>query len=292
MADPLLNRLGAGQAFFSRLADTGGQLAVSLAGAVLILIATFWLADWLAKGMRAAMARVHRRGHSPDPTLQSFMSSLTRYVVVVVGLIAVLQRLGVQTASILAVLGAASLAVGLALQGALSNVAAGVMLLLFRPFRVGDIIEIGTRKGQVKALDLFVTEMDTPDNLKIIIPNGKVFGDVIVNYSSNRRRRVDAVFRIPVAANLQAVMAGLVERAKADPRVLKSPSPLPWAEITSMSEVWVEGVVHAWTMSADASAVLADLLLTARLLTADPSAGLPPLPTGTAKAPARSRAKL
>src|SRR4051812_31863519 len=114
MADPLFNRLGAGQAFFSRLADTGGQLAVSLAGAVLILVATFWLAGWLAKGMRAAMSRVHRRGQPPDPTLQSFMGSLTYYAVVVVGLVAVLQRLGVQATSILAVLGAASLAVGLA----------------------------------------------------------------------------------------------------------------------------------------------------------------------------------
>ncbi|MDB5439249.1 MAG: MscS Mechanosensitive ion channel [Caulobacteraceae bacterium] len=292
MADPLLNSLGADQAFFSRLADTAGQFAVSLAGAAVILIATFWAAGWLSKAMRAAMARVHRRGQPPDPTLQTFMASLTRYTVVVVGLIAVLQRLGVQATSILAVLGAASLAVGLALQGALSNVAAGVMLLLFRPFRVGDVIEIGTRKGQVKALDLFVTEMDTPDNLKIIIPNSKVFGDVIVNYSANRRRRVDAVFRIPAAADLRAVMAGLVERAKADPRVLPAPAPPPWVEVTGMAEVWVEGVVHAWVMAADAPAVSADLLLTARLLATNPTAAPPPLPKGTAKAPARSRAKL
>ena len=126
----------------------------------------------------------------------------------------------VQTTSILAVLGAASLAVGLALQGTLSNVAAGVMLLLFRPYRVGDVIEVAGRTGTVKALDLFVTELTTPDNLKVVLPNGKVFGDVIVNTSYHTRRRVDAVIKTDLKRDVPALMEGLKARAEANPLVL------------------------------------------------------------------------
>jgi small conductance mechanosensitive channel len=146
------------------------------------------------------MGRLHGR-RAPDLTLQTFVSSMVRYVILAIGFVAMLQQLGVKTTSIVAVLGAASLAVGLALQGALSNVAAGVMILLFRPYRVGDIIETGGKKGTVKALDLVITELATADNLKIVIPNNKVFGDVIVNHSHHGQRRVDVTFRVPAAAD-------------------------------------------------------------------------------------------
>lgn len=256
-----------------------GDFAVNLVVAAIILVVTFWAARWISGLMRRGLDKWHGK-RAPDATLVTFISSLTRYVVMIVGLVAVLQQLGVQTTSILAVLGAASLAVGLALQGTLSNVAAGVMLLMFRPYRVGDFIETSTRKGTVKSLDLFVTELATADNLKVVIPNGKVFGDVIINYNFNDRRRVDATFRLPLAANLTGVMEGLVARAKADPRVLEHPAPM--VEVTGMAEAWVEGVLRAWTLTSDHAAVLGDQMLAARLLAMDPPAPLPPLP----KAPA------
>ncbi|MDB5432668.1 MAG: mechanosensitive ion channel protein MscS [Caulobacter sp.] len=274
--DPtLLKTLTLGQSVAAQIVDAAGKLAVNLVSAVLILLIAVWASRWVSGLIRRALGRLQGH-HAPDATLISFIASLARYVILIVGLVAVLQQLGVQATSIVAVLGAASLAVGLAMQGALSNVAAGVMILLFRPYRVGDVIETGTKTGRVKSLDLFVTELSTLDNLKVVIPNSKVFGDVIVNHSTHERRRVDAVFRIPIAANLAAVSTGLINRAKADPRVYDEPQPK--VEITSMAEVWVEGVIRAWVATPDHAAVKSDLLLAAHLLAADPKAVLPPLP--------------
>ena len=269
-----------------------GDHAVNLVVAVVILLVTFWAAGWASRLVQRLIARVTRL-EAPDVTLQSFAGSLARYLVVIVGLIAVLQQLGVQATSILAVLGAASLAVGLALQGTLSNVAAGVMLLLFRPYRVGDLVEIAGRTGTVRALDLFVTELATADNVKVVMPNGKVFGDVIVNMSFHDRRRVDAVFRVPAKQEMPALMAGLKARAQANPLVLKDPEPS--VEVVGMSELFVEVVVHAWVERGDYAVVKADLLLAARLLAEGEAAELPPAPAPApkpARAPAKRRSRL
>jgi Small-conductance mechanosensitive channel len=255
--------------------DAAGDLAVNLVVAVIILTVTWWAAGWASRLVRRLIARVHGGG-PPDVTLQSFAGSLARYLVTIVGLIAVLQQLGVQTTSILAVLGAASLAIGLALQGTLSNVAAGVMLLLFRPYRVGDVVEIAGRTGTVKTLDLFVTELATPDNLKVVLPNGKVFGDVIVNTSYHSRRRVDVVIRTDTKRDVPALMAGLKQRAESNPLVLKEPAVL--AEVTGMSEAFVEVAVRAWVEASDFGTVKADLMLAARLFADGVVEQLPPLP--------------
>ena len=259
--------------------DAAGDLAVNLVVAVVILTVTWWAAGWASRLVRRLIARVHGGG-PPDVTLQGFAGSAARYLVMVVGIIAVLQQLGVQTTSILAVLGAASLAVGLALQGTLSNVAAGVMLLLFRPYRVGDVIEVAGRTGTVRALDLFVTELTTPDNLKVVLPNGKVFGDVIVNTSYHSRRRVDAVIKTDLKRDVPALMEGLKARAEANPLVLEDPAPA--VELTGMSEAFVEVTVRAWVEAGDFGAVKADMMLAGRLL-ADGSEQLPALPAPRAK---------
>jgi len=266
--------------------DAAGDLAVNLVVAGIILVVTFWAAGWASRLVRRLVARVHRQG-PPDVTLQSFGGSLARYVVIVVGMIAVLQQIGVQTTSILAVVGAASLAIGLALQGTLSNVAAGVMLLLFRPYRVGDVVEIAGRTGSVKALDLFVTELATPDNIKVVMPNAKVFGDVIVNTSYHARRRVDAVFRVDIKRDMPTLLAGLKARAQANPLVLADPAPT--VEVLGMSEAFVEGVVRAWVEREDYAAVKADLMLAARLLADGPDTPLPPTPKAKVKAAAPAR---
>ena len=260
------------EAMLTKAVDTFGDLAVNLVAAALILTVTIWLSRWISKGVKTALGRIHR--DQPDPTLQSFGGSMARYLVIIVGLVAVLSQLGVQTTSILAVLGAASLAIGLALQGALSNVAAGVMILLFRPYRIGDLVEIGTRKGVVRNLDLFLTELATLDNLRVIVPNSKAFGDVIVNYTTHSRRRVEAVFKLPFATDVTSVIAGLTARIEGDSRVRKDPAPT--VEVTDMAHESYQLTARCWVAREDEPFIKAELLLAARLLAADPKAKLPP----------------
>ncbi len=174
---------------------------------------------------------------------------------------------------------------GLALQGALSNVAAGVMILLFRPYRVGDTIESLGKTGRVRTLDLFVTELETLDGLKVVIPNGKLFGDIVVNQSYHRNRRVEAIFRLKFDADTPAVMTRLLDRSRQDPRVLDVPPPV--IEIIGMTQDGAEVASRPWTARENHRAVKADQLLCARILAGDAKAELPPLPkTETVAAPA------
>lgn len=227
--------------------DDVGQLAVSLAVAGVILVAAIWLSGWASRIARRAFARLQPQ--SPDATLQGFMASLARWVVLIMGLMAVLEQLGVRTTSILALIGAASIAVGLALQGALSNVAASVMLLILRPYRVGDVVEINGRIGTVRRLDLFVTELSDPDNLDIIMPNGKVFGEMIVNYSTPSNRRMELHFNVDFDDDLDQALALLIDCAKADPRVLAKPA--PWSGVTKIGDSAVTVTLRAWARTAD-----------------------------------------
>lgn len=240
--------LSGGLSPWQGLIDTAGRFAVNLAAALAILLVTLWGAQWLAGLVTRAVGRVHRR-YSSDTTLPSFVGSLVRWTVIVVGMAAALQQLGVQTASILAVLGAASLAVGLALQGALSNVAAGVMLLVLRPYRIGDFVEINGRMGTVKGLDLFVTQLSDPDNLSVFMPNSKVFGEMIVNYSQPHYRRMELHFHIDYADNMDLALSLLLDCAKAEPRVLAKPA--PWAKVTGLADSAVTVTLRAWAANDD-----------------------------------------
>lgn len=228
--------------------DAAGSFAVNLLVAILILVATVWLANLAAKGMSRAIGRMHRR-RGADRTLQGFAASLARYIVVIIGVIAVLGQLGVRTTSIIAVLGAASLAIGLALQGTLTNVAAGVMILLFRPYRVNDEVEIAGKRGKVRALDLFSTELNDPDNVRVVVPNGKAFGDVIVNYSKPAKRRIELKFKVDYGDNLDQAIEVAIECAEADRRILKDPE--PWAKVTELGDSSVTVTLRAWAMPSD-----------------------------------------
>ena len=279
---PALANVKADETMLGHFLDWLGKVAVNLVVAALILGLTFWIAGWGARMVRRALGRVHR--NNPDPTLESFGASLVRYAIVAVGLVAVLQQLGVQATSIIAVLGAASLAIGLALQGALSNVAAGVMILLFRPYRVGDLIETATRQGTVKSLDLLFTEIATPDNVKVMIPNSKVFGDVILNYSAHRNRRADVLFKVPLKTDLVMVLKRLRERAESDPRIRKDPAVM--IEVTDLSEAFAQAAIRVWTAAPDFGPVRTDLMLIAHLLVEDPTRqDLPPPRPTKAKDP-------
>ena len=167
----------------------------------------------LADVTRAAVTRMQRT--NPDPTIQALAASLTRYAVVIVGLIAMLQQLGVQATSVIAVLGAASLAVGLAIQGTLSNVAAGVIILILRSYRVGDEVIINGQKGVVRSLDLFATKLVGPEGQQIFMPNGKAFGEMIQNYTALGRRRIELAFGVDYADDLARGRLIAVETARA-----------------------------------------------------------------------------
>jgi small conductance mechanosensitive channel len=277
--DPQLTQhFTAWETIVTRLADVAGKLAVNLVAAAIILLIAVWISGWASKFVQGAIGRLHNKRHPPDPTLQTFLGSVVRFGILAMGLVAVLQQLGVQATSIIAVLTAASLAIGLALQGALSNIAAGVMILIFRPYRVGDFIESAGRQGTVKALDLLVTELATADNVKVVIPNGKVFGDVILNFSTHRRRRVDVVFKVPLKSDIVAVLQRLRERVDADGRVRKDPPPL--IEVVDLTEAFAQAAIRVWVTRDDVSAVKTDLMLSAHLLSENPAAELaPPRPS-------------
>jgi small conductance mechanosensitive channel len=170
---------------FDRLGNLLILYGINVAGALVVAVIGWWAARLIERAVRRALlASSH-----VDPTVVGFLSSVARYATLAVALVVVLQLVGVQGTSLVAVIGAASLAIGLALQGTLANVAAGVMLLLFRPFRAGDKIEVAGKKGEVKSLNLFMTELAADDDVQILIPNAQVWGTPLTNFSAYARAR-------------------------------------------------------------------------------------------------------
>ncbi len=218
---------------------------LSVIGAIVILIVGFMIAGWVKSAVSKALSKVEK----VDETLRSFFASLAYYAVVIFTVVAVLAQFGIETTSFIAVLGAAGLAIGLALQGTLSNVAAGVMLLLFRPFKIGDYIEGGGLAGTVKGITLFVTELATPDNVQIIAPNSQLWGSAIKNYSFHPTRRVDLVIGIAYEDDIDRGLAACVDEVKKDSRVLADPAPM--AAVTDLGDSSVNFTVRIWCNAAD-----------------------------------------
>jgi small conductance mechanosensitive channel len=203
------------------------------------------LATWAKRGLEAALARVPM-----DLTLKPLIASLVRYAILILTLLLVVQQFGVQTTSLIAVLGAAGLAIGLALQGTLSNVASGVMLLVLRPFRVGQFVEVASgRQGTVREIGLFTTLMITRDGVYVSIPNSEIFSAVTINYTRERIRRV--TFNVPVdwVNDLDAVEAAIVGALSAHALVLKEPAPS--AVVLELQEYAVVMRARAHVRSAD-----------------------------------------
>lgn len=197
--------------------------ALHVLGAIAIFIIGFWIAgraDYL-------VGRILRSSRHVDEMLRGFFSSIARYFVLTVTLLAVLSQFGIQTTSLVAVIGAASLAIGLALQGTLSNLAAGVMLLIFRPFHIGDSVTVGGNTGTVRGLSLFWTEIVTDSNTQVIIPNGGVWGQPIRNMSTYTAPIPTAQLRVPVPSgwNLSDACARIKDIVVATPKVLPTPAP-------------------------------------------------------------------
>ncbi len=237
-----MEQVDVAMAQLSALVTTYG---LNVLGAILILIVGLVAAGW-AKGMvRRSLARAKR----VDEMLRGFFASLVQYLVIAITVIAVLNSFGVQTASLIAVLGAAGLAIGLALQGTLSNVAAGVMLLIFRPFKVGDYIEGGGQAGTVKDVSLFTTELATPDNVQIIVPNSQLWGTAIKNYSFHDTRRLDLALGCGYEDDLDKALALMQTVAQEDSRVLSEPAPM--AMVTDWGESSVGVTLRIWCKAAD-----------------------------------------
>ncbi len=184
-----------------------------------------------------------------DATLIPFLSGMVYYLLLTLVIIAVLGLFGVPTAQFVAILGAAGLAVGLALQGTLANFAAGVMLLVFRPFRVGDFVEVGGSAGSVVAIHVFSTTMNTGDNVRIVVPNGTVWGAVIKNYSVNDTRRNDMVVGVSYDDDLGKVIEIIKGVLAADSRVLQDPQPL--VAVDEMADSSMNLVVRPWCKRED-----------------------------------------
>jgi len=228
----------------------GTTYGLDLLGALCILVIGLWLSG-KAHGLVAKGLEKTKR---IEAMLIGFFSSLAKYAVIIFTVIAVLGQFGVQTASLLTVIGAAGLAIGLALQGTLSNLAAGVMLLIFRPFRVGDFIEAGGQSGTVKLLNLFFTEMATIDNVRIVVPNNDIWGKPIKNYASNPTRRIDLTAGVAYEANMDEAMAALTAMVERDSRILKYPEPL--ITVSELADSSVNILVRIWVGKDDYWTVL------------------------------------
>jgi small conductance mechanosensitive channel len=233
---------------WSELQDTLLVYELKILYALVILIVGYWI----ARGCRAALRSLMRR-RNLDEAVAAFTGNLVYYAVVTFAVIAALAKLGLQTASFIAVIGAAGLAIGLALQGSLANFAAGVLLIIFRPFKSGDFVEVAGTTGVVTAIDIFTTVLTSPDNRRIIIPNSQVMGGKIVNYSALDQRRVDLVIGVSYDADLDQVRQVLRDTVTADERVLAEPEPV--IAVLELADSSVNLVVRPWVKTADYWAV-------------------------------------
>ena len=246
---------------------------LNVIGAIVILCVGLWLAG------RSHMLVVRALGKAPhfDEMLKSFFGSLVRYLVMTVTVLAVLSQFGIQTTSLIAVLGAAGLAVGLALQGTLSNLAAGVMLLIFRPFRIGHKVQVAGITGTVTELSLFWTELVSDDKIQIIVPNGSVWGQALRNYSHYPVpvKAGEARFRVAETIDLEAALAKVLSIAQAHDKVLKDPAPSIMVDRTTADNA-LEIVLAFSTADGDTAKVRSDLIRsvhTALLPATEPPAG-------------------
>ncbi|MFT4993468.1 MAG: small conductance mechanosensitive channel [Paraglaciecola sp.] len=191
-----------------------------------------------------------------DDMLIDFVKAIIKAILMLFVIVASLDQLGVDTTSLVAIFGAAGLAIGLSLQGSLQNFAAGVMLLVFRPFKAGDFVEAAGTSGTVKTITIFNTIMTTPDNKEVIVPNGKIYGDNIINFSAKDTRRVDMVVGIAYDADLKKAKDILLEMVAADDRILTEPEPK--VAVSELADSSVNFVVRPWVASADYWAVKFD----------------------------------
>jgi len=232
------------QALLGNLGALLTTYGLKVIGAILVLVVGRAVAGWIRRATRRALEK-----GQVDATLIPFISGMVYTLAMVFIVVAVLGLFGIPTASFVAVLGAAGLAVGLAMQGTLSNFSAGVMLLIFRPFKVGDVVEVAGTRGVVREIGIFATHMDTPDNVRVVISNSTVYGDKISNFTAHDIRRVDLTVGVSYGDDLETAKQILMEVVTSHDKVLGDPA--PQVEVVQMADSSVNFVVRPWCATGD-----------------------------------------
>ncbi|WP_428774106.1 small-conductance mechanosensitive channel MscS [Vibrio sp.] len=241
---PIMDGLAKAESWLTNNSDLLIQYGVNIISAILIL----FIGNLFVKAIAGSVAKVLEKKNM-DKAVVEFIYGLVRYLLFVIVLIAALGRVGVQTASVVAVIGAAGLAVGLALQGSLSNFAAGVLIVAFRPFKSGDYVEVGGVAGSVESIQIFQTVLKTPDNKMVVVPNSGVIGSPITNYSRHATRRVDLVIGVSYKSDLKLTKKVIRETLEQDERILKNPDMT--IGVLALADSSVNFVVRPWCKTAD-----------------------------------------
>ncbi len=240
------------QNFMQFLQEDGLQFAINLGVAILIFLAGRWVASILSRILGSAI----RRGKT-DETIVKFLMNLAYFAMLVLVIVAALDRLGIPTTSLAAAIAAGGVAIGLALQGSLSNFAAGVLIIILKPFRVGEYVEAGGTAGTVEEINLFYTILKSPDNKRIVVPNSAINGGTITNYSVEELRRLDLVVGCGYNDDLLAVKKYLLELLEKDERVLGEPAPV--VAVDELADSSINLLVRPWVKNSDYWATKWDL---------------------------------
>lgn len=235
------------------VASVAWEWGLKILAALAIFVIGRWIARRIAKGVAMATERAN-----VDPTLTNFLRSVVYMGLLIMVILAAVQQLGVEATSFFAILGAAGLAIGLALKDSLANFSSGVMLVFFRPFKAGDFVEAGGVSGTVREISIFNTIMKTPDNRIITVPNGQIYAGSITNFSAEETRRIDLVFGIGYDDNVLRAKEIMQSVMDADERILKDPAPV--IMMLELADSSVNFAVRPWVASSDYWAVRGDLL--------------------------------
>lgn len=230
------------------------DFGIRVVGALLVLIIGLRVAGWLGGSVR----KIANRREDLDDTLGNFLGSVVRWAITAAVFIAVLQVFGVQATSFVAILGALTLAIGLSLQGALGNVASGVMIMIFRPYKLNDYVELAGEAGTVKDINLFQTVLATVDNVQIMVPNSQAIDGVIKNYSGYTTRRVDVTFGIDYDDDMDKAVGIIQSIIDADSRIMRDPE--PFVKVVNLGDSSVDIQSRTWVMASDFWGVKFDLI--------------------------------
>ncbi len=247
--EPLVKQIPTNAEEAYSLIQSFSEQIIAYLPSVIGAIVVFMIGMWIAGRIRSVVKKIFEKSDHLDETVETFLASLIYYAAVTLVLVTTLGMFGVQTTSLAAIIGAAGLAIGLALQGTLGHLASGVMLLSFRPFNIGDYVETAGHAGTIKSITLFTTEMATVDNKKVIIPNGAIWADSIVNYSAHSTRRVDFVFGVSYDDDLNKAIEAIKSEVDKETRAHKTPEPV--IEVDNLGDSSVDIICRVWVDSGD-----------------------------------------
>lgn len=248
-------------------------LAAKYALPAVLALLIIWIGFKFARGLAGKAEGVFNKAQNSDPSLSRFFASLVRYLLMVVVVMAALSVMGVDTSPIFGLIAASGAALAFILQGALGNVAAGVMLILFKPYKIGDEVEVGGSRGKVTGIEMTATTLSTVDNVKVIVANGKVWGGTIKNYTSMGVRRLDRDFGISYDADIDKAIKAITEAAAANPRVHADPA--PWAKVVNLGDSSVDIQLRAWCDAADYKALSTEISQPVKLALDAAGIGIP-----------------